>query len=162
MSRLLLEPTLFLDGSNKALISEELWERLVARVVKDESLELEFACRIMDQALGYLKLASQTSGTLYSPSPLVDIGWHTFLLYTKEYASFCRGLTGGFFIHHNPNDDPNDQVISLPAASTAQAMRSSGIFVDDALWATMKTDCQGPVSTNCNGGQGCRTGSCNY
>lgn len=38
------------------------------------------------------------------PSELVDIGWHTFILYTVDYAAFCERIAGRF-IHHVPNDD---------------------------------------------------------
>ncbi len=31
----------------------------------------------------------------------VDELWHTFLIFTNEYAEFCREVANGF-IHHNP------------------------------------------------------------
>lgn len=37
------------------------------------------------------------------PSQAVDVAWHEFILYTQQYAQFCRkGL--GRFLHHTPND----------------------------------------------------------
>ncbi|UUY09675.1 hypothetical protein LRS11_06485 [Pseudomonas sp. J452] len=37
------------------------------------------------------------------PSQAVDLAWHEFILYTRQYRIFCRkGL--GRFLHHVPND----------------------------------------------------------
>ncbi len=80
--------------TNKGLVSDQFWIRLTNRIVKDEDgMDLTLAERIMDQALGFLRLCAEKTGPeSYSPSPLVDIGWHTFILYTREYAAFCRRL----------------------------------------------------------------------
>lgn len=44
----------------------------------------------------------------------VDELWHTFLLFTKEYVTFCNEVAGAF-IHHNPG----------PAAPTEEEVRSA-------------------------------------
>lgn len=36
------------------------------------------------------------------PSVLVDELWHTYILFTKEYAAFCAMI--GKFVHHSPED----------------------------------------------------------
>jgi hypothetical protein len=147
-----------IDLTNKGLVPEVLWNRLVGRIVIDEEMPRELAERIMDQTLGYLKLASTVPEGHFSPSPLVDIGWHTFILYTREYSLFCREITGGKFIHHEPTDDPNVPNESSGPYATAEAMKSFGLSVDEPLWACFcKSDC-----SNCNGGQGCQCGSCKY
>lgn len=38
-------------------------------------------------------------------SPQIDDLWHTFLLFTKDYNEFCTTMFG-YFIHHNPLDEP--------------------------------------------------------
>ena len=38
---------------------------------------------------------------LFNEALAVDLMWHTFLLYTEEYAHFCDHYFG-FFIHHKP------------------------------------------------------------
>ena len=38
---------------------------------------------------------------LASQAQVIDLMWHTFLLFTKEYAEFCDRHFG-FFIHHFP------------------------------------------------------------
>lgn len=54
----------------------------------------------MDQALAFLIACANTPRPL-APSAEVDLGWHTFLLYTNEYADFCERIAGRF-IHHRP------------------------------------------------------------
>jgi hypothetical protein len=91
------------ESSNRSLIDTKLWTRLVNRIVKDENISLELAEESLDQALGFLKrCANGTGGNV--PTPLEDIGWHTFILYTREYAEFCYRIAGRF-IHHSPTDE---------------------------------------------------------
>jgi len=73
------------------------------------------------------------------PSDLVDLGWHTFILHTREYADFCARI-GGRFIHHVPDDQPGDGWPTAPdngtgLAGTITAIRQAGYRVDPALWA---------------------------
>jgi hypothetical protein len=35
------------------------------------------------------------------PSQVVDDAWHEFILFTRQYARFCRGAFGRF-LHHTP------------------------------------------------------------
>lgn len=141
--------------THKGVISEELWSRLVTRIVKDEHMERAFAERIMDQALGFLRLTAVDPTTSYSPSPLVDIGWHTFILYTREYASFCHRVAG-HFIHHAPSDEPGVDYASGRATSTVVAMLQHGFAVDEALWNSA-ADCD-KCDNCCNGGKHCTGG----
>lgn len=156
LSAVQVEPGIEL--THKQLIDDALWERLVNRIVEDEGIERHFAERIMDQALGFLALVKYEPEGHFNPSELVDIGWHTFILYTKPYADFCRSYVG-HFIHHNPTDDPTaDYSDNGGPMATTDAMMRHGLKVDEALWAHFhEGDC-----SNCNGGQGCQCGPCNY
>lgn len=75
---------------------------------------------------------------------LVDIGWHTFILYTREYAAFCAKLAG-HFIHHAPDDVPGESGTGGSLAATIDAMQAAGYWVDPALWPKA-ADC----SQKCN------------
>lgn len=133
---------------HRSLVSDALWDRLVGRIIKDEQMPRELAERIMDQALGFLRLCGETSGPeSFSPSPLVDIGWHTFILYTRPYADFCYRVAGRF-IHHNPSDEEGIDYGKGNISRTVAAMKGCGIAVDDALWANTGQDC----SDYCSGG----------
>lgn len=119
--------------ANRRLVDDRLWNRLVNRIIKDEQLDRQFAERIMDQALGFLQLCAVEPDEAYGPSPLVDIGWHTFILYTREYAEFCNRVAG-FFIHHVPTDNESEGSSLGHGLETASAMRAHGIAADADLW----------------------------
>ena len=38
---------------------------------------------------------------LFNEAYIIDMMWHSFLLFTKDYQEFCEEQFG-FFIHHNP------------------------------------------------------------
>lgn len=108
-----------------------MFRRLRARISKENVVSLEYAGRIMDQALAFLAACARTSRPL-APSETVDIGWHTFILYTHEYAEFCERISGSF-IHHVPND--SDETGDVPLVDmmrrTTDAIRAAGFVVDD-------------------------------
>ena len=137
--------------TNKHLISEQLWTRLVNRIVKDESVEPAMAERIVDQALGFLLLCATKEGNQsYSPSEMVDTGWHTFILYTREYAEFCQRIASRF-IHHSPTDEVGVNYGTGNIARTAAAMMAAGIQVDEELWRSSRSDCKDYCSDgNCD------------
>ncbi|MGW5820616.1 glycine-rich domain-containing protein [Streptomyces noursei] len=119
----------------RALVSEELFGRLVARIVKDERIEEPLAERIMTDALAFLAACGANQGSALGPSEQVDIGWHTFLMYTEEYADFCERIAGRF-IHHSPADVPG--VVYEEKRDTRLrsigAMRALGYEPDPELW----------------------------
>lgn len=138
--------TLVLDGTATAvdprdLISPALFDRLVRRIVKDEALDQPTAERIMAEALAFLQACAVNPGAGLGPSPAVDIGWHTFILHTHEYAEFCERVAGRF-IHHAPTDDANEKVGKYGAiAATTAAMRAVDIPVDEELWQAHAVNC---------------------
>jgi hypothetical protein len=120
--------------TGRSLVSPDLFHRLTDRIIQAESFERDLAERIMDQALAFLLACAANVGAPLAPSELVDIGWHTFLLDTSEYATFCDRVAGRF-IHHVPND--NQRTGKSPGevlARTVTAMRTLGFHLDDALW----------------------------
>ena len=53
---------------------------------------------------------SASSSVNCIPSPVIDEGWHAFVLFTQDYADFCQKYFGQF-LHHLPHK-PQDQVIN--------------------------------------------------
>jgi hypothetical protein len=147
MSVALQERRVVAELGNRHMIDAQLWERLVGRIVEDENLERSMSERIMDQTLGYLRLCAETTES-WSPSALVDIGWHTFILYTREYAAFCERVAGRF-MHHSPLDG-GDNPMSETLERVVSAMRVHGISVDEGLWVSTKPQkcCSGGGSGN--------------
>lgn len=80
---------------------------------------------------------------------LVDIGWHTFLLHTRDYAEFCDRIAGRF-IHHEPEDGsewPTTPTTgAVPLTRAVEAITSAGYQIDRPLWRG-KVDC-----TQCHAG----------
>ncbi|WP_427923853.1 glycine-rich domain-containing protein [Streptomyces sp. cg40] len=119
----------------RELISPVLYNRLVGRIEKDEKMDRVLAERIMDSALGFLSLIATNPGNDYSPSDHVDIGWHTFILYTRDYAEFCQRVAGRF-IHHDPSDEEGVEYGTGNIARTVAALEANGFAVDTMLWCT--------------------------
>jgi hypothetical protein len=120
-----------------SLIAPDLFDRLVHRIAKDGNLPTELTERIMDQALAFLGACARDHHEPLAPSELVDIGWHAFVLYTRDYADFCHQVAGRF-IHHTPTDE-NDPTASGAAARatvdrTVTAIEAAGFIVDPDLW----------------------------
>jgi len=63
----------------------------------------------MKQYLG----STQSRSGHKSPSKPVDLAWHEFILFTRDYADFCQQYVG-CFVHHVPtqklrHETPNPQ-----------------------------------------------------
>lgn len=103
----------------------------------------------MEQALAFLAACAARPAARLAPSELVDIGWHTMLLYTREYAEFCRRVAGRF-IHHAPDDD-----LGAPApagsnsAATVAVIRELGLPVIADLWSH-PASCSGSGTGKCS------------
>ena len=121
------------------LVPAELFDRLAGRVVHDELVTPDMANRLMRQTLAFLYACAKNPDAGLAPSRTVDVGWHTFILHTREYAEFCERVAGRF-IHHKPEDGALE--VHRPAvATTLAAMRELGLTVDDELW---------PVAGDCS------------
>lgn len=141
----------------RSLIGDELFDRMAARIAAEEKLPAEVAGRIVEQALVFLVAASRNqSGLPLAPSPMVDLGWHTFILYTADYAAFCERVAGRF-LHHAPTDDGRTAGDpKVVRQQTLAAMAATGYAVDPELW-TGGADCdvsgEGDKCSQCH--QGC-------
>ena len=128
----------------RSLVSDELFDRLVRRIVADDGLERDLAERIMDQALAFLSACAANTHKSLSPSETVDIGWHTFILHTKDYARFCQEVAG-HFIHHVPTDegDPSARGEAAHATlmRTIEAIERCGFVIDTDLWTLTDAKC---------------------
>lgn len=69
-------------ATGRELVSPELFDKLASRIARNAQLDYEFAERVVDQTLAFLATSSRYRGRKLSPSNLVDVGWHTFILDT--------------------------------------------------------------------------------
>ena len=59
---------------------------------------------VFDALREYFYLCRLSKGQMIAmPSKVVDDAWHEFLLYTQEYAHFCKRAFGRF-LHHTPTE----------------------------------------------------------
>lgn len=117
----------------RRLISADLFGRLVARIVHERCMSTEEAERLLTQALAFLQACALNPGAGLAPSRAVDVGWHTFVLYTREYAEFCHRVAGRF-IHHTPDDRDGLGGDGVSIGVTVAAMAKAGLPVDLDLW----------------------------
>ena len=85
-------------------------EDVVHRFAEDFSLSFADSQEIFLETKRWLWLCAKRKKALVSgadPLPLfneayaIDMMWHTFLLFTEDYADFCQTYFG-FFLHHSP------------------------------------------------------------
>lgn len=134
MTATLEHPALIRRLTPREMISPQLWDRLTGRIVKDHPEHSpEMADRILDQTLIFLYLSAIDPDHRHTPSDAVDVGWHTFLLYTREYAEFCERVAGRF-LHHAPSDVPGAARATGGVAATVAALRARHLPVDETLW----------------------------
>jgi hypothetical protein len=66
---------------------------------------------ILVEVLRYLELV-YLSGERLTPSHKVDLAWHEFILFTKQYADFCSKHFN-CFIHHYPGDNHSENKMAF-------------------------------------------------
>ncbi|MBP2472406.1 hypothetical protein JOF53_001278 [Crossiella equi] len=133
----LLAPTATNTGAS--LVSPDLFARLVGRLVRKEGMTQAGAEAIMADALAFLNACAQPHQRRLSPSAKVDLGWHPFILDTKEYERFCHTLAGRF-LHHVPIDpaasgeEDDEESAAAALARTVEAIQETGLTVHPELW----------------------------
>ncbi len=74
---------------------------VIERLVKDGVFSEGEAVIVFRDTIRFLDLCGTTDESL-APTESIDKCWHQFLLFTKDYADFCRVFYGKF-IHHSPD-----------------------------------------------------------
>src|SRR6266496_4410333 len=80
-------------------------EEVLERYAKDQNLPLEVACEHERELKRYLALCALNPASSYGMRGPIDELWHTFVIFTEKYASFCDQVAGRF-LHHSPNASP--------------------------------------------------------
>ncbi len=74
---------------------------VVLRIQRELGVEMPKAQEFFADLKRFLWLIANSSVECLVPSPVVDEAWHSFVLFTQEYADFCDHYFGRF-IHHSP------------------------------------------------------------
>ena len=90
-------------------------ERLRLKLVETyPHLEVPQQERVLQGLRDYFRLCQMAGRRMVAmPSQAVDVVWHEFILYTRQYGEFCRNGVGRF-LHHTPSD-------AMPSAEVASA-----------------------------------------
>lgn len=75
-------------------------DRVVRRLMSEHGFSREEAEQLFLDTLKFMALAVAQNKRL-SPSGPIDLGWHNFILHTRDYAEFCKSFLGRF-LHHEP------------------------------------------------------------
>lgn len=97
---------------------------LVARLRSKLDLSAEDAKQLFEDTKRFLFLCGTVRGQ-WSPTELIDEGWHNFILFTKDYAEFCQ-LFFGRFIHHDPKRIGVPSIAVSPMGTLAAARKIFG------------------------------------
>jgi hypothetical protein len=88
------------------------------RYAKEHGASLDEAAEIFRETLKYLYVSYRAAFdgpegfgcTISSEIEKIDWMWHTFLLFTMEYADFCERHFG-FFLHHIPAEADGESAV---------------------------------------------------
>ena len=94
--------------SHPVAIDHSVWARelvrrepiLLEKIQQATSSDPAQAKILLVETLRFLHLVAFYQRKL-TPSLAVDLAWHEFILFTRQYAAFCQ-TTFGRFIHHSP------------------------------------------------------------
>src|SRR6185436_10599288 len=122
------------------------FEPLIARLVEKKALARKKAEDLYTDLLRFLFLCGTVGKTL-APSERIDLAWHEFLLFTREYQRFCR-LMFGFFIHHNPVEAGK-----RPKPGSGKSVIKDTLEAAHAVFGDLSVNWSFPrVAANCLGG----------
>ena len=104
-------------------------ERIVERYAADHHVPLEVAKEHERELKRYLALAALNPTHEYSMTGPVDGLWHTFILFTRQYAEFCDEFAGRF-LHHTP-DARVDDTLEESDITVRDALEWYGVFLHE-------------------------------
>ncbi|MEK7631595.1 MAG: hypothetical protein AAB445_01840 [Patescibacteria group bacterium] len=124
---------------------------IVARYVKENPTVASEAALHEKELKKYLFLCAKYPGQGWPMVTTLDELWHTFIIFTKEYHSFCQQL-GVQYLHHQPfGGCENMQEIQSAYSQFLVLYRQEFGEPPTAIWPRkLSSDC----GTGCSGG-GC-------
>lgn len=115
---------------------------VVKRYAKEQQVTLAEAEEVFRETLKWLYLCAGGVRRDMACAMTPEIGklddmWHTFLLFTRDYAEFC-GRFFGFFLHHVPNEVEDEGPVD-EAVVREQLERQFGLVYDVLGEDTLRT-----------------------
>lgn len=116
------------------------------------------AVLLFKDTLRFLWVASVSDGPV-SPPKAIDEGWHSFLLFTKDYVAFCHEYLGRV-VHHCPHTATMKKEPDFKSRAQKSRVRTFVVFrreFGDSLPANWKSstsvcsaDCDGSSDDSCD------------
>src|SRR5947209_20258247 len=118
---------------------------VVRRYAKDHQTSIAEAEEVFGETVKWLYLCYRSTfdekgdGCAMTPElERIDWMWHTFLLFTRDYADFCERYFG-VFLHHVPAEDEDDDAAPPnPADVRNRVERQFGLVYDVLGEATLQ------------------------
>lgn len=118
---------------------------VVERIMQETGKDENEAILLFEDTLRFLWVASVADGPI-SPTKAVDEGWHTFLLFSKDYMRFCQQFLGVAYLHHSPftsetKSDPRfrDRVVENRTRTLTTLTQEFGTSGLSANWEPLVT-----------------------
>lgn len=73
---------------------------VIERLQRTGALDRPQAVQLFQDTKQFLYLCAKYPDPMI-PTKAIDEGWHNFILFTEDYASFCTEMLGRF-VHHRP------------------------------------------------------------
>lgn len=113
----------------RATLAHEPQPFLLEKFASEEGITVDEARDTFEEVKRFLLLGSIVDASP-APSLPIDRMWHSFILFTKDYAEFCT-KTGGF-IHHRPL--PQTDPAQPPLEPTLALMEAAYGPRSERLW----------------------------
>ncbi len=117
-------------------------EEVVKRIGREMKKSKEEAQAIFKDTIRFLYMCgAHYNKRPFYPPPLIDEAWHTFLLFTKDYATFCNEKFG-WFINHAPMTAQMQKARAESGKQNATFDIAQQIFGELSLnWAKADAEC---------------------
>ncbi|GAA2129725.1 glycine-rich domain-containing protein [Actinomadura napierensis] len=134
----------------RELVAPEVFALLVEDLRRYQHVTKEYAERMVEQALVFLKaqagiVRARAEGRPWVrivPTVPVDPAWHAFMLRSQAYAAFCVEHAGQY-IHHVPFQD--EAILSGDTLEvTIPELRRTGYRIDLEFWHGERNPCCPP------------------
>lgn len=104
------------------------YERIIVNI---SNKSIEFKNKLISNYSQFLYFRSKDKEC--SPSDVIDMLWHSHLLDTKGYVSYCY-FNFGKIIHHDPNDSIDQEKRQIRLNNTLNHFKNANVKIDDEIW----------------------------
>ena len=138
------------------------FSKVVTIISEKENISTIESKQLFADTLRFLFLCTITEKSL-APTEKIDIGWHHFILCTREYSKFCNEYLGKF-VHHSPfTNEKKSTLTTNPVFYTLTIAKQTFKELSENWKIKNKEgfDCNDSGKC-CSGGNCSNTGNCSH